>query len=238
VEILSDGDASHAGLILDISDTTSSTVVCDVPAGFVPGANFQYVIRKHATLSTIFPATGGLVDFEDLLSTYDELGNESIFQLNGGVWEDINTNASAAGKVIYPGQGMVVSTGAPRTVTIGGNELSYVKTTNTRVSVYTAPLGVPNLVGLVNPLVGNAATDVSPITKFGFTALADFEDSIALLSSDGFLDLVSLWSLDGGVVVDDVPTPVPLTTTIKNGTAVVISLGSSNNSLSTLPAIP
>ncbi len=236
VEILGDGTPSHAGAVLDIISNGTNSVTVLVPASFVVGATAPtYVIRKHSTIQDIFPAGSGLQPFEDLVSIFSDTGVETILQLNAtNNWENLNTSAPSNDLVVYPGQGVVVSAGDSRVVTIGGGSLSYVKTTPTRISAFTAPLGVPNIMCRINPLVGNAPTDSSLVSSFNFVgSLAEYEDSVAVLSTDGNLNVLQLYSVQGGVLVDESGNPVPPTATIPNGSGVIVSIGSTPASIPT-----
>jgi hypothetical protein len=225
VEIISDGVTSHEGLILDIKSNAAGSVDVYVPSGYVPGASITYAIRKHATLSSLFPAGSGLVDYEDIVALYNENGVKSVFELDGGAWIRSSNGAAAENTVIYPGQGMVITCAAARTILVGGTELAYVKNTNTRVPLYIAPGGVPNIVGIINPLVGNDPADSSPVAKLGLGGLEEYADIVVFYATTGQLTKTGVYEIQDGVLTDSFSgAPAPSNLSLKNGSAVVITV--------------
>jgi hypothetical protein len=189
-------EGAWEGLILDIVSNGADSVVVagDLGAsGFNLAGTEKYLIRKHATLGTIFPSGGGFAPDSDSITLYTT-GTGSTYQYADGFgWFDTDLLVLAQDTPVYPGQGMVFNIGSITTVTIGGNEVSTVKDTKTLIPLYS---GAVNVVGLVNPLV---TTDVSdpiypstvPLGMMGFTSvLAPSSESVNEFSSDGLLSLV------------------------------------------------
>jgi len=228
VEILSDGNATHAGLILDIVSNTATTVTVEVPAGFVVGGTAPtYAIRKHATLNTVLPNGAGLAPNEDIVIIIDSVGNEMNAVYDGaGGWFDIATSANLTNTVIYPGQGFVILANAPRVCTIGGNENSYVKDGPTKISIYG---GIPNLVGGLNPLVATQPADpiyntlaVNTTIANGINTIAPNSDLVIKPTLDGIFDTQYNYIFDGVHVTDIANPALNLDTdTIRNGTALI-----------------
>ncbi|MBP7949524.1 MAG: hypothetical protein KA004_07695 [Verrucomicrobiales bacterium] len=208
VEILDDGTAAHAGMILNVVSNAADSLVAKVPAGFVAGPNpLKYLVRRHNTLGSIFKGgagtvdgtdSDGMVEFEDTVTLMYANGTSKDFYYDsasvaGGqiVADDQSTNRD--GEVVLPGQGMVVTAGGTRVFTFGGGDVSYVKTTPTQVVLNP---GVFNLFGQVNPLVGLTSVtspgtltgiEKSPLGNFGLQSagLAPYEEEIKLFGING-----------------------------------------------------
>ena len=108
------------------------------------------------------------------------------------------------------GQGFVINVGATKDLTIGGNQVSCVKSGPTIVAVYGP--GIVNIVGLVNPLVGTNAQ----LGSIGLKAfMGAFSDPVDLRSA-GTLTSLGTFLYDGSVMRDGSfqnadSTPVALT---------------------------
>jgi len=107
---------------------------------------------------------------------------------------------------IYPGQGFVVLANADRTLTFGGNEVSYVKYGPTKISLYGL---IPNLVGAINPLVatepGDPIYNTSAVTSaqaFGLKTIAPNADLVIKPTQDGLFDTEFNYIFDGTDVTD------------------------------------
>ena len=217
-------------MVLDIVSSTPTSLRVQ---GTITGTP-TYAIRRHATVGTIFKGGAGMAVGSDTVSLYDETGNVSTSIYNGANWEDSLTGDPTTDSIVYPGQGFVINNGSSpavsRSVTIGGDEVSYVKTTKTQVPLF---VGTTNLVGLVNPLVATAAADpiyntsgVSPLGAFNFsgTSLTDGSDFIDVLSLDGRLSGV-VNAIDNGANVEDSLSGDNLTAfPIRNGTALSVKV--------------
>ena len=221
VEILS---GTSAGLVLDIVSNTATSITVAGNLTGIPGTS-TYCVRKHNTIGTVFAAGGGLSAGADTVALIGETGTQ-VFSFNGATWEDADLN-DATEVVIYPGQGFIIGAGAARTVTFGGNDVSYVKTGPTKVSLYP---GIANLVGLVNPLVATApadplfATAQNPLGNYGFVqSLAAGADTIDLRLNNGSLTSVGIFQSNGGNLEDadlNDASAVP----VRNGSALIIGV--------------
>jgi hypothetical protein len=180
----------QAGLILDIVGNTASqlTVLGDLTSSPLQiTGNEAFVIRKHATMATIFVDGGGLTPGSDTVTLSTQFGT-TTFVFNGSNWEDADLN-DVSEEIIYPGQGFLIYNGGPPDmVTFGGKEIAYVKTTPTKIPLFP---GVANLVGLPSPLVTTEATDPLYSTG-GMNVLGDLGFVSSLLAGTDTLDLRSL----------------------------------------------
>ena len=216
VEVLDDANSLHVGLVLDITGNSANSLTVSVPGGFVPGPNFKYAVRKHATLGTVLEPSCGLVDDTDAALLLDSVGNEIVALFtSGGVWLDANDLSNISERVLYPGQGLVLLLADARTVTMGGGSLSYVKTGDTRISL---PAGIPTIVGLINPLVASSTADPlyyttsrNTLNLAGFNQIIQDSDFLIQLKTDGTLETeteIINSSSEGGLVNAGDNTPV------------------------------
>lgn len=216
VEILS---GPNTGLIVDVVSNTATTVTVDGDLSAV-ASTATYCIRKHNTLGSIFSSGGGLAAGSDTVALIGEAGT-SVYSYNGFNWEDADLNDASDVK-IYPGQGFIIGASAPATVTFGGNEVSYVKTGPTMISLYA---GVPNLIGLVNPLVGSAPADENLLGTYSFvSSLVAGVDTVDLRLSNGLLTSVGVFSSNGFNMEDgdlNDASSVP----VRNGAGLIVGTG-------------
>lgn len=229
VEILSDGNALHTGMILDIVSNSASGLQVEVPAGFVPGGATTYAIRKHVTLGELLGDGSGVAANEDLVLLLDQNGADvnAVYQ-GAGVWVDaLNPATNLSSWVLYPGQGFFFLPSDMRTLTIGGGAISYVKEGQTRISLTS---GVPTLVGLINPLVSTdpldaifSTTAVNTLSTFGLTGMSPDTDIAVRLSDDGVLDTLNNISLDSasGNLIDVLSGANLNAASLRNGQALL-----------------
>lgn len=234
LEIISDGNANHAGLILDIASNGAAQLTAVVPSGFVVGVNTQYVIRKHLTLGSVLGAGSGVNEVDgDGAILIDPSGNPVNATYTGaGVWVSTeNPSTILTDTVLYPGEGLIFfPAGGPRTLTIGGGDASYVKSGPTQFSL---PAGVVALVGLINPLVPADSSD--PIyTTSGRNSLAEMgvvatlseldADLGQIFSSDGLLSVIPVIK-SGADAVNPEDNTIQNSTKITNGQAILMLSG-------------
>jgi hypothetical protein len=221
VEILT-GPAAAVGMIYDIVSNTATTVTVEGSTTILTGT-VTYCIRKHVTVGTLLPGGGGLNIGSDSISIVNPDASIDQFIYNGSNWENVATVEDGSNKVIYPGQGYIIShAGAPATVTIGGNEVSYVKSGPTKVPLYRQPgTTVRNLVGLINPLVSDAgATDFNTLGNFGLvTGLAVGTDSVNVFSTNGSFQTLGTYINNGGNMEEVSTVEDGSNVQIRNGTA-------------------
>ncbi len=226
IEVMS---GAKKGLILDITGNTASqlTVLGDTTALGLSGTE-TIAIRKHATLGSVFAGGAGVEAGSDSVTIINSLGVRSTYSWNGGNWEDVATLDDGTSVILYPGQGVIITAAAARVVTFGGGEVSYVKPTETRIPLYA---NVPNLVGLINPLVATQPSDPIYNTS-GVTLLGDFDfvasltagvQSVDVRPNTGSLASVGVFSSNGSNMEDvatlDDGTPLP----VRNGSAIIVS---------------
>ena len=236
VEILTAG--ASAGAIMDVVSNTANTVRVK---GTLTGAP-TYCVRKHATLGTVFTDSAVLEAYSDSISLYNSNNTLSSYFATGvnGEWlaDDFSTPANDA--IIYPGQGFVVAATNPVILTIGGGEVSYVKTGPTQIPVYR---GQTNFVGLINPLVATSPTDPlvypnplisTPTTAGGYTTLGsfgltssgleDYSDSITLYTQGGDLNPSGAFFTAGSDILADDFSTIANGTLLRNGYAFIVSV--------------
>jgi hypothetical protein len=236
VEILT---GPKAGMIFDIVSNTATTLTVEGSTSTIGGAQ-TYCIRKHVMLGALLPGGGGLDAGSDSVSIVNSNGSVSEFVYNGSNWEDVATLDDGTNKVIYPGQGYIISrgSGTNATITVGGNEVSYVKDGPTIVPLYPAQGGVyRNYVGTVNPLVSDTAgTDFTILGNFGLVAgLTAGSDTIDVFSLTGNFATLATY-VSNGTNLEDVATLDDGTNTqIRNGTAFRVILGGATPTTITVP---
>jgi len=205
VEVLT-GPAGAVGMIYDIVSNTATTVTVEGSTSILTGT-VTYCIRKHATLGSILPGGGGLNVGSDTVSIVNQDASIEQFDYNGGNWEDVGSLDDGTNKVIYPGQGFIITRGGatPATITVGGNEVSYVKGGPTKVPLYHHN-GTPtrNMVGLINPLVSDAGpTDFNTLGNFGLVAgLNAGSDTVDVFKVDGTFKTIATYVSNGGNLED------------------------------------
>lgn len=238
VEILS---GPNAGLILDIVSNTAASVTVEGNITGLVGGTDTYCIRKHVTLGSLLAGGGGLSAGGDSVIIVNSDASASEYVYNGGNWEDVGTLDDGTNKVIYPGQGFIIRRGGntQATITVGGNEVSYVKSGPTKVPLFHKQGNqiMRNYVGAVNPLVSDSgATDVVPLGNFGLVAgLNPGSDSVDVFSLTGNFQTLATYVSNGGNLEDvgslDDGTNVP----IRNGSAFRVIVPGNTDRLITLP---
>jgi len=230
VEILT-GPAAAVGMIYDIVSNTATTVTVEGSTTILTGT-VTYCIRKHVTVGSLLPGGGGLTVGSDLISIVNPDASIEQFLYNGGNWEDVGSLEDGTNKVIYPGQGFILTRGGatPATITIGGNEVSYVKSGATKVPLYFHPgtNKTRNMVGLINPLVSDAgATDFNTLGNFGLVAgLNPGSDTVDVFRLDGTFRTLATYLSNGGNMEDVGSLEDGTNVQIRNGSAFrVITTG-------------
>lgn len=179
----------HEGLLLDIASNTTTALVLNGAAPVaVRGTTLQVALRPHVTLSKVVQGATGLSPDDDSVTIFNPqtgsrtavtyVGDPDVFQVGGN---------PAGHFPVYPGTGIVFTTGAPVTF----NFMGEVKPTKTMISLWTTGT---NIVGPLNPasatvLFGNSLTGL----------LAPDDDSISVYSSNGQMT-PTIYSTDGTVI--------------------------------------
>jgi hypothetical protein len=237
VEILS---GPQAGLILDILSNTSTTLTLKgATAPFNLTGTESFCVRAHATLGKLFKDGAGLIAGSDTVTLIRENGSFT-YSFNGSNWEDGNFD-DASNTIIYPGQAFLISHAGsgPATVTFGGDEVAYIKGGPTKIPLYP---GIPNLVGLVNPLVSTNPADnffssaQTSLGNYGFVqSLVAGNDNIEIRSNNGTLTSQGVFQSNGTNLEDgnfDDASSVP----VRNGAGLII--GVTNDGTWTAPPVP
>ena len=215
VELLA--PAAVDGRILDIVSTSGDTIRVK---GTVTGTP-TFCVRAHTTIGTLFAGGAGIGPFDDSITVFNDDGTSDIAQFDGATWDNPNV-------IIYPGTGFLISALEPRVLTFGGNDVSYIKTNQTRVNIYaTAEF---NLIAPINPLVSTDPND--PIyntlarktpTEFGLAALlAPFDDNAFRLDQVGGFEAVAVYQYDGAVVSETSGGPNVVPDYFRVGSAAII----------------
>lgn len=178
------------GTVLDILSNTASSVTVSGAPSELNGQSVPIAIRDHFTLDDLAQSQSGLVDYDSGVTLYNSDGTTSIRYYVAGSWVSDDYSTPAGNTIIYPGQGITLSTG-PATLTLSG----IVKPTKTVIPLYAG--GVVNLVGPGNPS-GSSSLDAVNIAG----ALAPFDDGINSFSSNGLMTIAETYYSDGSVILD------------------------------------
>lgn len=238
VEILS---GTQVGLILDIiSNTARSLTLKGDIATFGLTGDESFCVRRHCTLGTIFRGGAGLIAGSDTVTLFREAGSIT-YSFNGTIWEDPDLE-DASNVIIYPGQSFLITHNgsSPTTLTFGGGAVSFIKTGPTIVPLYA---GVPNLVGLINPLVSTRPTDSFFATSA--TALGDFgfeesiiagNDSVEIRQNNGTLTSEGVFVSNGSNLEDDDLNDAT-NKSVRNGVGVIVSVSADGMWTAPTPAM-
>ena len=245
VEILS---GPQTGLIIDIDPSTPNTATELTVLGKTTGLGSlgltgteTFCIRHHATLGTVFKNGAGLQAFSDLVTLVGDDGKGKPFGFDGAAWVDgIGFTIASDNKIIYPGQGFLITSGSSVQLTFGGDVVAYVRSGPLKVPVYG---GKQNLVGIVNPLVSTNPTDPNYTTSsvlgsgLGLVNFLDpFSGIISTYSTDGGLKTAAVFGSDGATLVDGINfTTDRSNTPFRNGSAFTVTPPA--DALYTQPAI-
>ena len=242
IEILS---GPHTGLILDIVSNTATSLLIEGNTAALPanpvsalGATETYCIRKHATLGEVLPLGGGL-GISDTVTIYNSNNTSTLASWAGTIWEDAFSGVDLGTLPIYPGQGFVVTRVAatPATLTIGGGEVAYVKTGDTKVPLYVSSnpaKGLRNMIGAVNPLVSDAGVaDATPLGSFGLTNALLATDVIQLTPRNGPFNASSSYGVEGATIADNFSGDEVTLVPVRNGTSIRIK--TAGNRVVTIP---
>jgi hypothetical protein len=197
VEITAAG--TNQGVVIDIASNTTSviTLASDITPLALAGTE-TIAVRPHVTLKSAFAAAeASLVGFADSATFYGSDGSITTYLYDGaGGWTSDFSTPDGNPRPIAPGTGVVLGLTADADLTVVGE----VKSSPVVVQL-TA--GVVNIVGPVNPLVG----DSSRIVDLGFADMAAFADSLTLYNP-GTLTIGDTYLADGaGNVTKDFSTP-------------------------------
>jgi hypothetical protein len=179
----------HEGLLLDISSnsTTALTLNGAAPVA-VRGTTLQVAIRQHVTLSKIVQGATGLSPDDDSVTIFNPQTGARTAVTYVGAPDVFQVGGNPAGHFpIYPGTGVVFTTGAPVVL----NFMGEVKPTKTMISLSSTGT---NIVGPLNP------ASATPLFGSSLTGLlAPDDDSISVYSTNGTM-APTVYSTDGTVI--------------------------------------
>jgi hypothetical protein len=231
VEILS---GAFAGTVADIISNDGSSITVEGDFG---SSSFTYCVRVHATVASVFKSAG-LGAFEDEILIFNDQGVARSYQYDDTpgseqIVDAVDQSTNRDNDIVYPGSAFVLTIGTPKTLTFGGNQISYVKTGQTKIPLYA---GKPNLVGLFDPIVASAplttvaGNEGHTISTIGLieSGLSPFEDEIAVFGiSGGSYTRTGLYYFDDtnipGDIVDSITNANVGTTVIANGTGFMVT---------------
>jgi len=186
VEIVS---GTYEGYTFDIqSNSASQVTVSGVPTQ-LNGQTVAIAIRAHYNLDDLAAGNNGLVNYTDAVNITNPDGSTATRFFANGSWVAEDFTQPAGHTVIYPGSGVVFSSGGA-TITTSGT----VKATKTAVPLYSAAV---NYVGRMNP---SGSSLVSGINMAGI--LAPYTDGFNVPSFDGQMTTTSTYFSDGVAILD------------------------------------
>lgn len=211
IEILS---GPHAGMVFDIETTPANTASAITVKGNLGAGGLAltgtetFCIRKHATISSILSAGGGLTPIDDSVEVFSSTGSSTILTWDGTQWVDGVDFVTPKDVIVYPLQGFKVNSLSGATVTFGGGAVSYVKQGPTKAPVYS---GVVNLVGVLSPLADTVSVDPmfsTPLSSLGLGSLFPVDDLVTRFSTNGLMT-ETFYAHDGTLVVDGIDFVTP-----------------------------
>ena len=186
VEIVS---GTYEGYTFDIqSNSASQVTVSGVPAQ-LNGQTVSIAIRPHYKLDDLSAGSNGLLDYSDAVNITNPDGSTTTRYYASGSWIAEDFASPAGHTVIYPGSGVVFSSGGATITTTGT-----VKTTKTAVPLYAAAV---NYVGRMNP---SGSSLVSGLNMAG--VLVPYTDGFNVPSFDGQMTTTSTYFSDGAETLD------------------------------------
>jgi hypothetical protein len=229
VEILS---GPQTGLILDIDPATPNTATQLTVLGKTTGAGSfaltgteTFCIRAHATLAKVFLNGAGLNAGTDSVTLIGSAGRASYRWT--GTWENADGD-DASNTIVYPGQAFLITNGkgAVSTLTFGGGEVAYVKSGPTKIPLYR---GIPNLVGIINPLVSTDPADSffassqNILGDFGLvSALNPGSDNVSIRQNNGNLTATGSYLVNGTMI--DADDNDATNVAVRNGIGIIINV--------------
>jgi len=218
----------QAGVVLDIvSNTTSVITLADNITDLGLTGTESIKIRPHVTVKSLFSASESVLSpYSDNVTFYAPDGSSTnyLFGADGGTgWSSDFATADGDLRPIPPGTGVILGLGADVSLPISGE----VKGTPT---VAMLAVGVVNIVGPVNPLVGTTTS----LNATGFGDLAAYADGITVYAPGPLTASASTSyvPLGDGTISSDFATAT--TDTIANTTGAVV-IPSSPTALKLLP---
>lgn len=199
VEITQAG--ANQGVVIDIVSNTDSviTLASDISALSLAGTE-TIEVHPHMTIaSALANAEANLAAFSDAATFYNPDGSSNTYYFIGSsTWSSDFSTPDGSDRPIPPGTGVVFDTSADVLLTVAGE----VKSDD--VVVQVAGSGVINIVGPVNPLVGNSDL----IKNLGFADMSPFSDNITIYPPGDLITSSGTYYADGaGDVTIDFVNP-------------------------------
>ncbi|MEK7953505.1 hypothetical protein [Luteolibacter soli] len=212
----------NAGVVLDIVSNTTNVVTLGFNiSGLGLTGTETITIRPHVTLkSFLSSAEASLNAFSDSATFYANGTFQTYYYGgDGGTgWSSDFATADGSDRPVPPGTGFVLGLAANVRLTITGE----VKAPDTFVQLVG---GVVNIVGPVNPLVGDSVN----LSNTGFERLAAFSDSVTIYQPGPLSVFKTYYPIygpfpgDPGVLSDDFSTPTSDTMKYTTGAVVIPS---------------
>jgi hypothetical protein len=199
VEITQAG--GNQGVVIDIESNTNSviTLASDISALSLAGTE-TILVRPHVTLASAFAgAEPSLAAFGDNATFYNPDGTgETYYFIASGEWSSNFADNDGGARPIPPGTGVIFFTGADVGLTITG------EVSSSDVVVQITGGGVINIVGPVNPLVGDSAL----IKDLGFADMVPYGDNITIYPPGDLETAINTYyALGDGTVSTDFVNP-------------------------------
>lgn len=203
----------YEGMVLDILSNTASAVTVSGAPSALNGQSVNIAIRDHYTLDDLASGQSGLIDYDSGVALYNSDGTSSIRFYASGSWVADDYSTPAGNTVIYPGQGVTLSSGGA-SITLTGN----VKTTKTMIPLYAG--GAVNLVGPGNPSSSSSLDNINLAP-----ALDPYNDGFNSFSTNGSMSIVGTYFSDGASVLNDAYEPLasPAFVGVNSGMVVTVS---------------
>lgn len=186
VEIVS---GTYEGYTFDVQSNSASQVTVSGLPSQLNGQTVSIAIRPHYKLDDLAAGNNGLLDYSDAVNITNPDGSTTTRYFASGSWIAEDFASPAGHTVIYPGSGVVFSTGGASITTSGT-----VKTTKTAVPLYAAAV---NYVGRMNP---SGSSLVSGMNMAGI--LVPYTDGFNVPSFDGQMTTTSTYYSDGVETLD------------------------------------
>jgi len=180
---------TYEGYSYDIASNTANQVVVTGLPSALNGQTVSIAIRRHVTLDDLAQGNSGLLDYSDAVNIMNSDGTSTTRIYVSGSWVAEDFSSPAGHTIIYPGNGVVFSSGGATITTTG-----VVKSTKTAVPLYSAAV---NYVGRQNPSGG------SKVVNLGIgTSLLPYSDGFNVPSFDGSMATVGTYYSDGSAMLD------------------------------------
>lgn len=205
----------YEGYTYDVASNTANQVTVSGLPSSLNGQTVSIAIRRHVTLDDLAQGNNGLLDYSDAVNIMNSDGSSTTRIYVSGSWVAEDFSSPAGHTVIYPGNGVVFSSGGATITTTG-----VVKSTKTAVPLYAAAV---NYVGRQNP------SGESKVVNLGIgTSLLPYSDGFNVPSFDGSMATVGTYYSDGSAMLDAGYSPLAsnATDSVPADSGIQVSVGS------------